>query len=50
MTTPEHETLELELRSLEREQRKLYLSDAELIRRLGVPEKHMRKILPGLEK
>jgi len=34
---------------IEREQGKLYLSDAELIRRLGVPEKHMRKILPGLE-
>jgi hypothetical protein len=43
MTTPAAETLE-------REQGKLYLSDAELIRRLGVPEKHMRKILPGLEK
>jgi hypothetical protein len=43
MTTPAPETIE-------REQGKLYLSDAELIRRLGVPEKHMRKILPGLEK
>jgi hypothetical protein len=42
MTTPAAETVE-------REQTKLYLSDAELIRRLGVPEKHMRKILPGLE-
>jgi len=42
MTTPAPETIE-------REQGKLYLSDAELIRRLGVPEKHMRKILPGLE-
>jgi GMP synthase PP-ATPase subunit len=40
MTTPAPETIE-------REQGKLYLSDAELIRRLGVPEKHMRKILPG---
>lgn len=35
--------------TLEREKDKLFLSDAELIRRLGVPEKHMRKILPGLE-
>lgn len=43
MTTPAPGTIE-------REQGKLYLSDAELIRRLGVPEKHMRKILPGLEK
>ena len=43
MTTPAETTIE-------REQTKLYLSDAELIRRLGVPEKHMRKILPGLEK
>lgn len=40
MTTPAAETVE-------REQTKLYLSDAELIRRIGVPEKHMRKILPG---
>jgi len=40
MTTPAAETIE-------REQGKLYLSDAELIRRLGVPGKHMRKILPG---
>jgi len=32
MTTPAPETIE-------REQGKLYLSDAELIRRLGVPEK-----------
>jgi hypothetical protein len=39
MTSPTYETLELELRSLEREQRKLYLTDAELIRRLGVPGK-----------
>ncbi|MEH2503692.1 hypothetical protein V1290_002503 [Bradyrhizobium sp. AZCC 1578] len=35
--------------TLEREKDKLFLTDAELIRRLGVPEKHMRKILPGLE-
>ena len=42
MTTPAPETLD-------REKDKYYLSDAELIRRLGVPEKHMRKILPGLE-
>jgi hypothetical protein len=32
MTTPSEQTVE-------REQGKLYLSDAELIRRLGVPEK-----------
>jgi hypothetical protein len=42
MTTPAPETIE-------REQGKLYVSDAELIRRIGVPEKYMRKILPGLE-
>jgi hypothetical protein len=35
--------------TLEREKDKLFLTDAELIRRLGVPEKHMRKILPALE-
>jgi len=42
MTTPAADTLE-------REKDKLYLSDAELIRRLGVPEKVMRSMLPGLE-
>ena len=36
--------------TLEREKDKLYLTDAELIRRLGVPEKIMRTMLPGLEK
>jgi hypothetical protein len=35
--------------TLEREKDKLFLTDAELIRRLGVPEKHMRRMLPGLE-
>jgi hypothetical protein len=35
--------------TLEREKDKLYLLDAELIRRLGVPEKTMRTMLPGLE-
>ena len=39
----------VDLAEVRPEQGKLYLSDAELIRRLGVPEKHMRKILPGLE-
>lgn len=43
MTSPAAETLE-------REKDKLYLTDAELIRRLGVPEKVMRPMLPGLEK
>jgi hypothetical protein len=43
MTMPSPETLE-------REKDKLYLLDAELIRRLGVPEKVMRPMLPGLEK
>ena len=43
MTAPAPETLE-------REKDKLYLLDAELIRRLGVPEKTMRSMLPGLEK
>lgn len=42
MTMPHPETLE-------REKDKLYLSDAELIRRLGVPEKILRPILPELE-
>lgn len=42
MTTPAVETLE-------REKDKLYLTDAELIRRLGVPDKVMRPMLPGLE-
>jgi hypothetical protein len=35
--------------ALEREKDKLYLTDAELIRRLGVPEKILRPILPELE-
>jgi hypothetical protein len=43
MTTPAVETLE-------REKDKLYLTDAELIRRIGVPERTMRSMLPGLEK
>ncbi|WP_213737080.1 winged helix-turn-helix domain-containing protein [Bradyrhizobium sp. dw_411] len=42
MTAPVPETLE-------REKDKLYLTDAELIRRIGVPEKIMRSMLPGLE-
>ena len=37
------------LETLEREKDKLYLLDSELIRRLGVPEKLMRSLLPGLE-
>jgi hypothetical protein len=36
--------------TLEREKDKLYLTDAEMIRRLGVPERTMRAMLPGLEK
>ena len=36
--------------TLEREKDKLYLTDAELIRRLGVPEKVLRPMLPLLEK
>jgi hypothetical protein len=42
MTTPAPETLE-------REKDKLYLLDSELIRRIGVPEKTMRSMLPALE-
>jgi hypothetical protein len=42
MTAPAPETIE-------REKEKLYLTDAELIRRLGVPDKVMRPMLPGLE-
>ena len=34
---------------LEREKEKLYITDAELIRWLGVPENLMRPMLPGLE-
>lgn len=35
--------------TLEREKDKLYLTDAELIRRLGVPAAKLRPILPSLE-
>lgn len=42
MTQPAAETLE-------REKDKLYLTDAELIRRLGVPANVLRPILPNLE-
>ncbi len=42
MTMPASDTLE-------REKDKLYLTDAELIRRIGVPDKAMRSMLPALE-
>ena len=42
MTTPAPETLE-------REKDKLYLTDAELIRRLGVPDRILRPVLQTLE-
>ncbi len=42
MTMPAPETLE-------REKDKLYLTDAEMIRRIGVPDKTLRSILPALE-
>lgn len=42
MTMPAPETLD-------REKDKLYLLDSELIRRLGVPDKVLRPILPELE-
>lgn len=42
MTTPAAETLE-------REKDKLYLTDAELLRRLGVPPKLVKPLLPALE-
>lgn len=35
--------------TLEREKDKLYLLDSELIRRLGVPEKTFRNMVPALE-
>jgi len=35
--------------AIEREKDKLYLLDSELIRRIGVPEKVMRSMLPTLE-
>ncbi len=34
---------------LEREKEKLYLLDAELFRRIGVPAATMKTLLPGLE-
>jgi hypothetical protein len=42
MTQPSVETLE-------REKDKLYLTDAELIRKLGVPDRVIRPMLPNLE-
>ncbi len=36
-------------KTLEREKDKLYLTDAELIRRIGVPASVLRPILPTLE-
>lgn len=36
--------------TLDREQGKLYVTDAELIRRLGVPERTARQVIPGLER
>lgn len=36
-------------RTIEREQQKLFVTDAELIRRLGVPEKRARLIIRELE-
>jgi hypothetical protein len=35
---------------LEREKDKLYVNDAELIRRLGVPERTMRALLPARQR
>lgn len=43
MTAPSRETIE-------REKDKLFLTDAEMIRRLGVPEKLLRPLLPALER
>ena len=42
MTTPSPETLE-------REKDKLYVTDAELIRRIGVPEKDGRMLIAGFD-
>jgi hypothetical protein len=42
MTAPAPETIE-------REQSKLYITDAELIRRLGVPEKIARAVIQELD-
>jgi hypothetical protein len=42
MTSPSPETLE-------REKDKLWLTDAEIIRRMGVPEKHARQALQMLD-
>ncbi len=42
MTAPAPETIE-------KEKSKLYVTDAELIRRLGVPEKHGRDALAALD-
>lgn len=43
MTEPRPETVE-------KEQTKLYLTDAELRRRLGIPDKAFRQVLPELER
>ncbi len=42
MTAPAPETLE-------REKEKFYVTDAEMIRKIGVPEKTIRAMLPALE-
>lgn len=42
MTSPAPETIE-------REQSKLYVTDAELIRRLGVPERTARAVIQALD-
>lgn len=42
MTSPAHETIE-------REQIKLYVTDAEMIRRMGVPEKLARPVIAELD-
>ncbi len=36
-------------RTIESERHKLFLTDAEMIRRLGVPERLLRPLLPALE-
>jgi hypothetical protein len=41
LTAPSRETIE-------REKDKLFLTDAEMIRRLGAPEKLLRPLLPAL--
>jgi hypothetical protein len=49
VTSPPSETIERERAQREREAAKLYITDAELIRWLGVPEKRARMVIRQLD-